>query len=86
MRYQERELGTKLQQLLSFLIVLAQLGDVYRIRYPPGYATLSSLLLSLLRLRPDWFPGLDLQCFGIRGLPSQLWLYILLPPSLVVLA
>ena len=68
-------LPVKLKLLLSYALVVAQLGSVYQIRYPPGYESVTSTLFSPLVLNLfGWIPGLHLRCFGIRGLQQELLL------------
>ena len=77
-------LPVKLKLLLSYALVVAQLGSVYQIRYPPGYESVTSTLFSPLVLNLfGWIPGLHLRCFGITNLQQELLLYTLLPLTIV---
>jgi hypothetical protein len=73
--------------LLGFALVMAQMGDVYQIRYPPGFQSLSSTLFSPLRLQLfGWIPGLHLSCLGIHTLQAELLLNSLLPLLVLLLS
>ena len=73
--------------LLGFALVMAQMGDVYQIRYPPGFQSLTSTLFSPLRLQLfGWIPGLHLSCLGIRTLEAELLLNSLLPLLVILLS
>ena len=64
----------------------AQVGDVYQLRYPNGYTSLTNWLFSPLRLQLfGWIPGMHLECLGVRSLHSQL-LFMLSFPAAGVLA
>jgi len=80
-------LPVKLKLLLSFALITAQIGDVYQVRYPDGYASLTDTLFSPLRLELfGWIPGLHLSCIGIHGLQNELLMYSLLPFGVVLAA
>ena len=80
-------LPVKLKQLLSFALVVAQIGDVYRIRYPDEYASVTHKAFGFLRLELfGWIPGLHLRCLGISSLLGELLLYSLLPLGIVIAA
>jgi len=73
--------------LLGFALVMAQMGDVYQIRYPPGFQSLTSTLFSPLRLQLfGWIPGLHLSCLGIHTLEAELLLNSLLPLLVILLS
>ena len=73
-------LPVKLKLLLGFALVVAQIEDVYQIRYPDGYHTLTHRIFTPLRLQLfGWIPGLHLRCLGISTLQSELLLYSLMP-------
>jgi hypothetical protein len=73
--------------LVGFALVMAQMGDVYQIRYPPGFQSLTSTLFSPLRLQLfGWIPGLHLSCLGIRTLEAELLLNSLLPLLVILLS
>ena len=77
----------KLKLLLGYGLVVAQLQDVYQIRYPPGYQSIALRLFSPLRLQFfGWIPGLHRRCFGIETLDGELLLYTLLPLGVVCTA
>ena len=80
-------LKAKLKICLGLYLVLAQLGDVYRIRYPPNYQSVSRTLFSVLR--PDFLsiiPGLHLSCLGFGGIVNKLAVYICFPLLVSLLA
>ena len=80
-------LKAKLKICLGLYLVLAQLGDVYRIRYPPDYQSVSKTLFSVLR--PDFLsiiPGLHLSCLGFGGIVHKLAVYICFPLLVSLLA
>ena len=80
-------LPVKAKLLLGFALVVAQIGDVYQIRYPEGYQSITHKLFAPLRLQLfDWIPGFDLRCFGIATLEAEILLYSLVPLALVVVA
>ena len=80
-------LAVKAKLLLGFALVVAQIGDVYRIRYPEGYLSLTSRLFAPLQLQLfGWIPGLHLRCFGAGTLQAQLLVFSLLPLGIVLLA
>ena len=57
-------LGIKLKILLSFTLVTAQIGDVYQVRYPPGYQTLTDQLFGIFRGLEisNWLEGVSVRC------------------------
>ena len=74
----------KLKICLGVSLIAAQIGDVYQIRYPPSYQSLSHRLFAPLRGELfGWIPGLRLSCIGIERLVHELVLYTLLPVALV---
>ena len=80
-------LRAKLKICLALYVVLAQVGSVYRVRYPPSYQSVSSFLLA--PLRQDllaWIPGLHLGCLGVKGIAASLAVYISFPLLVVLLA
>ena len=78
-------MATKGKLLLGFALIVAQVGDVYQIRYPQGYQSLTHILFSPLRLDLfGWIPGLHLRCLGVTTLEGELLLYSLLPLGLVL--
>ena len=51
-------LPVKGKLILHFALVVAQLGDVYQIRYPDDYQSLTQRIFSPLRLNLlGWIPG-----------------------------
>ena len=79
-------LPVKGKLLLGFALVVAQIGDVYQIRYPPNYQSITHTLFAPLRLQLfGWIPGLHLRCLGIATLEGELLLYSLAPLALVLL-
>ena len=83
----EATMPVKLKLLLGYGLVVAQLQDVYQIRYPPGYQSIALRLFSPLRLQFfGWIPGLHRRCFGIETLDGELLLYTLLPLGVVCTA
>ena len=80
-------LPNKLKICLSVTLIVAQMGDVYQIVYPPSYQSLSDNLFAPLRGQLfGWIPGLRLSCFGIERLEHVLVLYALLPVAIITLA
>ena len=80
------DLPVKGKLLLGFAMVVAQIGDVYRVRYPRDYESITNLLFAPLRLQLfGWIPGLHLHCFGITALEAELLLYSLAPLVLVLI-
>ena len=78
-------LAVKAKLVLSFALIVAQIGDVYQVRYPDGYQSFTSRLFSPLRLQLlGWFPGLHWRCFGGTTLAVQLLAYCLMPLALVM--
>jgi len=77
------DLGVKLKLSYAVSLIIAQMSDVYQIRYPPSYQSVIGTLFAPLRGQLlGWFPGLHFDCFGIRSLFSQLVFYTLLPLGL----
>ena len=80
-------LFAKLKICLGFAQVVAQIGDVYQLRYPSGYQSISSQLFSPLRLQIfGWIPGMHLSCLGLRSLFSELLLMTVAPAVVVLVA
>ena len=73
---------TKLKICLGVTLIVAQMGAVYQLRYPPSYHAVHSHVFAALRGK---IPGLHLECFGMGRLVNQLQLYTLLPAALVAL-
>ena len=80
-------LPSKLKICLATTLIVAQIGDVYQVRYPPSYHSLSNYLFAPFRGQLfGWVPGLRLGCIGIERLVHELMFYTLLPISLIALA
>ena len=80
-------LRSKLKICLGLYLVLAQLGDVYQIRHPPKYQSISKTLFAPLRQDfLSWIPGLHLGCFGVSGIIAKLAFYICFPMAVGLLA
>lgn len=76
----------KLKLCYAVALIVAQMSDVYVIRYPPNYRSVSEAVFAPFRGQLfAWIPSLDWECFGIRGLFSQLVLYTLFPLGLCLL-
>ena len=80
-------LRSKLKICLGFYVILAQVEDVYQIRYPPDYQSISSVVFAPLRRDLlAWLPGLHLGCLGASSIFAKLVVYLSFPAAVVVLA
>ena len=80
-------LRSKLKIGLGFYLILAQVEDVYQIRYPPDYQSISSVVFAPLRRDLlAWLPGLHLGCLGAKSIVAKLVVYLSFPAAVVVLA
>ena len=80
-------LRSKLKIGLGFYLILAQIEDVYQIRYPPDYQSISSVVFAPLRRDLlAWLPGLHLGCLGAKSIAAKLVVYLSFPAAVVVLA
>ena len=81
--WQRHTLDVKLKILVSFTLVTAQIGDVYQVRYPAGYQTLTDALFGIFRglELSHWLPGLSFRCvaaskwlkgIGLNSLAAEL--------------
>mmetsp|Transcript_76621 Transcript_76621/g.151867 ORF Transcript_76621/g.151867 Transcript_76621/m.151867 type:complete len:1162 (-) Transcript_76621:155-3640(-) len=80
-------LPVKVKFLLHFALVIAQIGDVYQVRYPQSYDSVSHRVFAPFRLQLfGWFPGLHMRCLGISTLNDELAFYLVTPITLSLLA
>ena len=80
-------LRSKLKICLGFYVILAQVENVYQIRYPSDYQSISNFVFAPLRRDLlAWLPGLHLECLGASSIFAKLVVYLSFPAAVVVLA